>query len=91
LIRVCLSGQLRDLAKGAREVDLDSAEDLNGMVDKLDSAYPGLGRRILDDQGKIRAHVNVFVNQDNSRELDNEKTSLKDGDVVYVLPSIAGG
>ena len=91
MIRVRLAGQLKDLAKGAQEVDLVSAENLNGMVEELDSAFPGIGRRIVDDQGRIRTYVNVFVNSENSRALENEKTRLKDGDVVHILPSIAGG
>jgi molybdopterin synthase sulfur carrier subunit len=91
LIRVRLTAQLKDFARGAREVELDSAEDLQGVVRKLDSAFPGIGGRIVDDQGRIRAHVNVFVNSENSRELKNEKTKLRDGDVVHILPSVAGG
>jgi sulfur-carrier protein len=91
LIRVRLTAQLKDLARGAREVDLDSADDLGTMVRKLDTSFPGIGRRIVDDQGRIRAHVNVFVNSENSRELDREKTKLRDGDVVHILPAVSGG
>ncbi len=91
LIRVRLAGQLKDVTKGAREVRLESARDLNGIFTSLESAYPGVARRIMDDQGRIRRYVNVFVNSENSRCLDNEKTILKDGDVVHILPSVAGG
>ena len=91
MIKVHLSGQLQDLARGTREVELDSAVDLRALVSKLDSSFPGMGRRIVDDQGKIRTYVNVFVNKENSRELESEKTKLRDGDIVYVLPSVAGG
>ncbi len=91
MIRVYLSGQLQDLTRGAREVELDSASDLRAVVSKLDASFPGLGRRIVDDQGKVRAYVNVFVNNENSRELDYERTKLRDGDIVHVLPSVAGG
>ena len=91
MIRVCLTAQLRDFARGASEVQLDSADDLRTMVRELDSAFPGIGGRIADDQGRIRAHVNVFVNSENSRELENERTRLKDGDTVHILPSVAGG
>ena len=80
-----------DLTRGAREVELDSADDLRGMVTKLETNFPGLGRKIVDDQGRIRTYVNVFVNSENSRELENERTKLKDGDEVHVLPSVAGG
>jgi len=88
---VRLTAQLKDLAKGAREVELDSADDLGTMVRKLDTSFPGIGGRIVDDQGKIRAHVNVFVNSENSRELGREKTKLRDGDVVHILPAVSGG
>jgi len=91
LIRVRLTAQLRDYAHGAREVELDSASNLRTMVNKLERYYPGIGGRIVDDQGNIRAHVNVFVNSENSRELNNENTPLRDGDVVHILPSVAGG
>jgi len=88
---VRLTAQLRDYALGSREVELDSATDLRTMVRKLEQSYPGIGGRIVDDQGRIRAHVNVFVNSANSRELKNENTPLRDGDVVHILPSVAGG
>lgn len=91
MIRVRLTAQLRDYAHGAREVELDSASNLRTMVNKLERYYPGIGGRIVDDQGNIRAHVNVFVNSENSRELNNENTPLRDGDVVHILPSVAGG
>ena len=91
MIRVCLTAQLKDYARGAREVDLDKAEDVGAAVKKLEASFPGIGGRILDDQGKIRPHVNVFVNSDNSRDLKREKTRLRDGDVIYILPAVSGG
>jgi MoaD family protein len=91
LIRVLVSGQLKDLTAGAREVNLDAPKDLGEAVMALEHAYPGIGRKIVDDQGKIRKYVNVFVNSENSRALAAEKTKLKDGDVVHILPSVAGG
>ena len=72
-------------------MELDTVDDLQAMVKKLERSFPGVGRRIIDDQGKIRVYVNVFVNSENSRELERERTKLKDGDVVHVLPSVAGG
>jgi sulfur-carrier protein len=91
LIRVRLTGQLRDLTNGAREVELDSPVDITGVVGELDRSFPGIGRKIVDDQGKIRSYVNVFVNTENSRDLNSEKTKIRDGDVIHILPSVAGG
>lgn len=91
MIQVHLTGHLKDYTRGARDVEVDSARDLGGVVAKLDSTFPGIGGRIVDDQGRIRQHVNVFVNSENSRELQEERTRVKDGDVVHILPSVAGG
>lgn len=91
MIQVHLTGHLKDYTRGTRDVEVDSARDLGGVVAKLDSTFPGIGGRIVDDQGRIRQHVNVFVNSENSRELQEERTRVKDGDVVHILPSVAGG
>ena len=91
MIRVHLTGQLRDLSKGASQVEVEAAEDVKSMVMKLDSRYPGMGQRILDDQERIRQHVNIFINSENSRELQREKTKLRDNDVVHILPAVSGG
>ena len=61
------------------------------MVKLLDDRFPGIGQRIMDDQDRIREHVNIFVNSENSRELGGERTMLKDGDMVHILRSVAGG
>ncbi len=91
MIRVHLTGQLRDLTRGRAQVEVESAADVRTMVLKLDSSYPGMSQRILDDQERIRPHVNIFVNSENSRELQLEKTKLKDNDIIHILPSVAGG
>lgn len=91
MIRVLLSGQLRDWTKGAGRIELDASGDLKSMVRSLDAVFPGIRQRIMDDQDRIRVHVNVFVNTENARDLEREGTELKDGDVVHILPSVAGG
>ena len=91
MIRVLLTGQLRDWTKGKSQVELESSENVKSMVRRLDGVFPGIGQRILDDQEKIRAHVNIFVNAENSKDLEMERTKLKDGDVIHILPSVSGG
>ena len=91
MIRVHLTGQLRDLTRGSSQIDVEKAEDVKTMVIQLDSRFPGMSQRILDDQENIRPHVNVFVNSENSRELQRERTKLKDNDVVHILPAVSGG
>lgn len=86
-----LTGQLSDFTHGTRRVELELADDVQAVIRRLDSKFPGIGQRIMDDQDKIRVHVNVFVNSENARELGEERTKLKDGDVIHILPSVAGG
>ena len=53
--------------------------------------FPGIEDRILDDQGETRPFVNIFVNGENIRDGAKENTKLNEGDIVHILPSVAGG
>lgn len=91
MIRVRLSGQLGDYTGGANEVTVESAADVLKLVDALERKFPGIRGRILDDQERARPYVNIFVDGENIRETGEEKTRLSDGNLVYILPSVAGG
>ncbi|MDG6954098.1 MAG: MoaD family protein [Nitrososphaerota archaeon] len=91
MIRVKLTAQLKDWTNGVSSLEMDTVPDLQSMVRKLDARFPGIGQRIVDDQEKIRTHVNIFVNSENSKDLQREMTKLRDGDTVHILPSVAGG
>ncbi|MDA4124700.1 MAG: MoaD/ThiS family protein [Thaumarchaeota archaeon] len=86
-----ITGQLSDYTRGRREMQVKAADDVLEMVRRLDSEFPGIGRRILTDQDQIRPYVNVFVNKDNARDTEGVRTGLRDGDVVHIVPSVAGG
>src|SRR6202140_4486614 len=62
-------------------------EALAGLV----SRHPDLKRHLYTDDGKLRAFVNVYVNDEDMRYLQKEATPLKDGDTISIVPSIAGG
>jgi sulfur-carrier protein len=62
-------------------------EALAGLV----SRHPELKRHLYTDEGKLRAFVNVYVNDEDMRYLQKEATELKDGDTISIVPSIAGG
>lgn len=57
----------------------------------LDLAFPGLKERICDDQGQVRRFVNVFVNDEDIRFLEESQTPVKDSDEISIVPAIAGG
>ena len=65
--------------------------DLRGIVASLETAFPGMRERLLDDGGELRRFVNVYVNGEDVRLLDGLTTSLKDGDEVSIVPAVAGG
>ena len=61
------------------------------IVDDLEKSYPGIKERICDETGKVRRFVNVYVNGDDIRFLQNLETALKEGDNISIVPAIAGG
>jgi sulfur-carrier protein len=62
-------------------------EALSGLV----SSHPDLRRHLYTDEGKLRAFVNVYLNDEDVRYLQKEATAVKDGDNISIVPSIAGG
>jgi sulfur-carrier protein len=91
MIRVKLSGQLSECTGGTREVRVDSAGNVLGLIEGLEAKFPGIKNRILDDQDRARPYVNIFVDGENIRDSGRERTRLSDGDMVHILPSVAGG
>jgi molybdopterin synthase sulfur carrier subunit len=73
------------------ELDLPEPVRLGEVIDALCLAHPAVGRRVRDETGILRRHVNVFVGGDNARDLDDMGTILREGTEVAVLPAISGG
>ena len=86
---VRLATALRPHADGASsvEVDVDPPVTVGGVVDALAAAHPGVGRRIRDEAGALRRHVNVFVGSDKAAA----DTPVPDGAELTVLPAVSGG
>lgn len=81
---------LRKLTDGAATVDV-AGDDLRTIVRGLNEAHPGLGERILDDNGELRRFVNVFVRDEDVRFQDGLDTKVGEGDTVSIVPAVAGG
>jgi molybdopterin converting factor small subunit len=93
-VRVRLPTQLRDLAAGASSVVVvvDSTPVTVGSVlDSLATTHPALERRVRDEAGRTRIHVNLFVDADNIRDLEGVDTAVTDGSDVSIIPAISGG
>lgn len=61
------------------------------LVAALEENYPGFKGRLRDEEGKLRRFLNFYVNSEDIRFLENEQTSLQDGDEVSIVPAVAGG
>ena len=57
----------------------------------LEAAHPGLGDRLVDEDGSLRKFVNIFVDDDDVRYLDGLDTKVGDGITVSIIPAVAGG
>jgi adenylyltransferase/sulfurtransferase len=71
-------------------VDVKAGTVADALSD-LVSQHPDLRRHLYTDDGKLRAFVNVYVNDEDVRYLQKEATSVADGDTISIVPSIAGG
>jgi sulfur-carrier protein len=87
---VRLPSQLRSLVGGTGEVPVEAGTVREAIV-AVDVAYPGLGARVLDDDGALRRFVNVFVADEDVRFLDGLDTVLVAGQTVSLVPAVAGG
>jgi molybdopterin converting factor small subunit len=83
---VRLRAPLSELAGGQRELELDGAT-VAEVLQALEQEHPGVKGWILDEQGNIREHINVFVN----KEYGREETTLGPDDRVHIIPAISGG
>jgi len=90
MAQVRIPTPLRKYTGGAEAVQADGAT-VAALVADLDKRHPGIRERICDESGAVRRFVNIFVNGEDIRFLQNLDTVVKAGDEVSVVPAIAGG
>lgn len=89
---VAIPGPLQPYAGGNSTVVLDAACDTVGdALVALGDEYPGVRDRVLTEQGDVRQHLNVFVDEDNVRFANGLATPVSDGCRVTILPAVSGG
>jgi molybdopterin synthase sulfur carrier subunit len=81
---------LRKLTNNEEVVEV-MAGTIGEAITELQSRYPGIKERLVDDNGEVRRFVNVYVNEEDIRFLQNQQTPLKEGDEISIIPAIAGG
>lgn len=92
-VQVRIPTILRTYTGGASEVTVQPGENgtLAGVLDALEAAHPGIRQRVLDDEGRLRRFVNVYVGEEDVRFVSGLDTPTPDGTRVSVIPAVAGG
>ncbi len=90
-LTIVLPGQLRDLSGGNARVELRSSKTVADALQALRLELPAVYDRIVTEQGSLRPHVNVFVDNEDIRWSGGMDTPLTDGSRMTVLPSVSGG
>ena len=88
--KVRIPTPLRKLTNNEELVEV-SASTIVDAINELQARFPGIKERLLDDTGAVRRFVNVYVNEEDIRFLQNQQTQVKDGDEISIIPAIAGG
>src|ERR1700758_300707 len=81
---------LRSYVNGRDAVEVNGATVKEALTE-LTRTHPELRKHLFTDEGKLRAFVNLYLNDEDVRYLQKEATALKDGDNISIVPSIAGG
>jgi molybdopterin converting factor small subunit len=91
-VRVRVPGALRNLVGGEHTVVVaPEGKTVASVLDALGAPYPALERRVRDELGRTRTHVNLFVGADNIRDLEGLDTPIGDGDELTIIAAISGG
>jgi molybdopterin synthase sulfur carrier subunit len=88
--KVRIPTPLRKLTNNEEVVEVNAAT-IGEAIIELQTRFPGIQERLVDDKGEVRRFVNVYVNEEDIRFLKNRETPLKDGDEISIIPAIAGG
>ena len=89
-IKVRAQEPLRKLLDNEQVVEVSGTTVLE-VIKILQARYPRFVERLLERDGSVRRFVNVYVNEEDIRFLQNQQTALKDGDEISIIPAIAGG
>lgn len=89
-VTVKVPTQLRVLTQGEAEVAVQ-ADTVRSAIDALETRFPGLSSRLLDESGSLRRFVNLYVDDEDVRFLRGLDTEVVDGGRLAIIPAVAGG
>jgi len=89
-LKVVIPTPLRKFTAGVDTVEVE-AKTIQEMLDNLDSKYPGFRASVCDESGSLRRFINIYVDGEDVRFLENLATPVTDGSEVAIVPAISGG
>ncbi len=89
-VNVRIPTTMRPITGGDKQVALEPGS-LTEVIAALEAKHPGMGERLLDENGALRKFVNVFVDDDDVRYLNGLDTAVEDTWTVSIIPAVAGG
>ncbi|MCW3124695.1 MAG: MoaD/ThiS family protein [Bacteroidetes bacterium] len=87
---VIIPTPLRKFTNQKTRLEVDGG-NVKEAIDDLALNFPDLKKHLIDDNGKLRTFVNIFVGDDDIRDLQNENTRVKSESILSIIPAIAGG
>jgi molybdopterin synthase sulfur carrier subunit len=87
MIEVFVPSQLTSYTGGASRLRAQG-QTLDGVLDDLDTRYPGLKFRVVDEQDRVRRHMRIFLNGEAAKRVD---LAVRDGDEVLIFGALSGG
>ncbi|MGE4169382.1 MAG: ubiquitin-like small modifier protein 1 [Candidatus Margulisiibacteriota bacterium] len=91
MVTIHIPTPLRGFVGGQDELVQDTKATVGDQLAALATAHPALQKHLFDDAGQLRKFINVYLNDEDVRYLQGPASSLKNGDVLSIVPSIAGG
>ena len=90
MAKVKIPTPLRKFTNQQGEVEAEG-HNIIALIENLEKRYPGIKKRLVDDENKVRKFINIYVGEEDIRFLKKEETEIKEGDEVNIVPAIAGG
>ena len=89
-VKIKIPTPLRSLTNGEEEVTVEG-KSIQEVIDNLETNFSGFKERLCDENGQIRRFINFYLNDEDIRFKDNQETAVNDGDIISIVPAIAGG
>lgn len=89
-VKVLIPTPLQKFTRDQATIECE-AVSIDDLLTSLESQFPGIKERLVDDQGNLRRFINFYVNSEDIRFLEGQKTVLQSGDEVSIVPAVAGG